>query len=84
MARTVRSKFFSIKKEDYIMSARISGAPGSAIVMRHMIPSFLSYIIVRMSLTIPQLIVGETTLSFFRSRSPFPRDELGRPSAGNK
>ena len=64
MARTVRSKFFSIKKEDYIMSARISGAPGSAIIMRHMIPSFLSYIIVRMSLTIPQLIVGETTLSF--------------------
>ncbi len=64
MARTVRSKFFSIKKEDYIMSARISGAPGSAIVMRHMIPSFLSYIIVRMSLTIPHLIVGETTLSF--------------------
>ncbi len=64
MARTVRSKFFSIKKEDYIMAARISGAPGSAIVTRHMIPSFLSYIIVKMSLTIPHLIVGETTLSF--------------------
>lgn len=64
LARTVRSQFFSIKKEDFVMAARISGAPVRAIVVRHMIPSFLSYIIVNMTLTIPQLIVGETTLSF--------------------
>lgn len=64
LARTVRSQFFSIKKEDFVMAARISGAPAKAIVLRHMIPSFLSYIIVNMTLTIPSLIVGETTLSF--------------------
>ena len=64
LARTVRSQFFSIKQEDFVMAARISGAPVRAIVVRHMIPSFLSYIIVNMTLTIPQLIVGETTLSF--------------------
>ena len=64
LARTVRSQFFSIKQEDFVMAARISGAPVLAIVVRHMIPSFLSYIIVNMTLTIPQLIVGETTLSF--------------------
>ena len=46
------------------MAAKISGAPMGAVVVRHMIPSFLSYIIVNMTLTIPQLIVGETTLSF--------------------
>lgn len=64
LARTVRSQFFAVKQEDFIMAARISGAPAPAIVTRHMIPSFLSYIIVNMTLTIPQLIVGETTLSF--------------------
>lgn len=64
LARGVRSKFISIKQEDFIMAARISGAPASAIVTRHMIPSFLSYIIINMTLSIPQLIVGETTLSF--------------------
>lgn len=64
LARTVRSQFFAIKQEDYIMAARISGAPASAIVVRHMIPGFLSYIIINMTMTIPQLIVGETTLSF--------------------
>ena len=64
LARTVRSQFFAIKQEDFVMAAKISGAPMGAVVVRHMIPSFLSYIIVNMTLTIPQLIVGETTLSF--------------------
>lgn len=64
LARVVRSKFISVKKEDFIMAARISGAPVSKIITRHMIPSFTSYIIVNMTLAIPNLIIGETTLSF--------------------
>ena len=64
LARVVRSKFISVKKEDYIMAARISGAPGNKVVTRHMIPSFTSYIIVNMTQSIPGLIMGETTLSF--------------------
>lgn len=64
LARVVRSKFMSVKKEDFIMAARISGTPTWAVVIRHMIPSFLSYIIINMTLSIPNLIVGETTLSF--------------------
>ncbi len=64
LARVVRSKFISVKKEDFIMAARISGAPGSKLITRHMIPSFLSYIIVDMTMSIPSLIIGETTLSF--------------------
>ena len=46
------------------MAARISGAPASKLITRHMIPSFLSYIIVNMTMSIPSLIIGETTLSF--------------------
>lgn len=64
LSRVVRSKFISVKKEDYIMAARISGAPASKLVTRHMIPSFMSYIIVNMTMSIPSLIIGETTLSF--------------------
>lgn len=64
LARVVRSKFISVKKEDYIMAARISGAPASRVITRHMIPSFTSYIIVNMTMAIPNLIIGETTLSF--------------------
>ncbi len=64
LARVVRSKFISVKKEDFIMAARISGAPANKLITRHMIPSFLSYIIVNMTMSIPSLIIGETTLSF--------------------
>lgn len=64
LSRVVRSKFISVKKEDYIMAARISGAPADKVITRHMIPSFTSYIIVNMTMAIPGLIIGETTLSF--------------------
>lgn len=64
LSRVVRSKFISVKKEDYIMAARISGAPVAKVITRHMIPSFTSYIIVNMTMSIPNLIIGETTLSF--------------------
>jgi len=64
LSRVVRSKFISVKKEDYIMAARISGAPADKVITRHMIPSFISYIIVNMTMSIPNLIIGETTLSF--------------------
>lgn len=49
LSRVVRSKFISVKKEDYIMAARISGAPVNKVITRHMIPSFTSYIIVNMA-----------------------------------
>lgn len=64
LARIVRSKFISVKKEDFIMAAQISGAPVAKVITRHMIPSFTSYIIVNMTMAIPNLIIGETTLSF--------------------
>lgn len=64
LSRVVRSKFISVKKEDFIMAAKISGAPVSKVITRHMIPSFTSYIIVNMTMAIPGLIIGETTLSF--------------------
>lgn len=64
LSRVVRSKFISVKNEDFIMAARISGAPASKVITKHMIPSFTSYIIVNMTMAIPNLIIGETTLSF--------------------
>jgi peptide/nickel transport system permease protein len=34
------------------------------IILRHMVPSFLSYIIASLTLAIPGMILGETGLSF--------------------
>jgi peptide/nickel transport system permease protein len=64
MARVVRSKFLSLREEDFIMAAQLDGCSRFRLIMRHMIPSFLSHIIASITLWIPGLILGETALSF--------------------
>lgn len=46
------------------MAAKIAGASDGRIITRHLLPSFLSYLIVNLTLTIPNMILGETALSF--------------------
>lgn len=64
LARTVRSKFLSLKKEDYVMAARLAGVSDAKIVARHLVPGFMSYLIVNVTLGIPGMILGETSMSF--------------------
>ena len=64
LARVVRGKFLELREEDFVMAAKISGASESRIITRHLVPSFLSYLIVSLSISIPWMILGETTLSF--------------------
>ncbi|MGC1376719.1 MAG: ABC transporter permease, partial [Anaerolineales bacterium] len=64
MARTVRGKFLSLREEDFIMAATLDGVPRSRIIMKHMVPSFMSHIIAVMTLSIPGMILGESALSF--------------------
>lgn len=64
LARVVRSKFMSLREEDFVMAARLSGANELRIVFRHLVPSFTSHLIASLSLSIPGMILGETSLSF--------------------
>mgnify|MGYP000858027731 CR=1 FL=1 len=64
LAREVRSKFMALREEDFITAARLSGTSELMIITRHMIPSFMSHIITAMTLAIPAMILGETSLSF--------------------
>lgn len=64
LARVVRGKLLSLREEDFVIAAKISGAKSGRIIVKHMLPSFLSYIIVAMTLSIPYTILGETALSF--------------------
>ncbi len=64
IARTVRGKFLSLREEDFILASRLAGASDKHIIVSHMIPSFVSYIIVSLTLSVPKMIIGETTLSF--------------------
>ena len=64
LARVVRGKFISLREEDFILAARTYGASQGRIIFHHMIPNFMSYILVNVTLAIPAMILAETALSF--------------------
>jgi peptide/nickel transport system permease protein len=64
LARVVRGKFMAVKSEDYVMAAKLDGVGPRRIVLKYLLPSFYSYIIASLTLSIPQMILGETSLSF--------------------
>ncbi len=64
LARVVRGKLLELREEDFAMAAKISGATEARVISRHLLPSFLSYLIVSLTLAIPYMILGETALSF--------------------
>ncbi len=64
LARVVRGKILSLREEDYATAARLIGASHARILFRHLLPGFTSHIIVALTLSIPAMILGETSLSF--------------------
>ncbi len=64
LARVVRGKILELREEDFAMAAKIAGAANWRVITRHLLPSFLSYLIVDVTIAIPYMILGETALSF--------------------
>jgi peptide/nickel transport system permease protein len=64
LARAVRSKILALREEDFAMAAKLMGAKPQRIILRHLVPSFMSHLIASATLSIPAMILGETALSF--------------------
>ena len=64
MARVVRGRFLSLREDDFVTAARLSGATDLRIIFRHMLPNFISHVITVVTLTLPFMIINETALSF--------------------
>lgn len=64
LARVVRGKLLSLREEDYAVAARLLGASHGRVIFRHLLPGFTSHIIVALTLRVPTMILGETSLSF--------------------
>ena len=64
LARVVRGRFISLRKEDFITAARLAGVSDLQIIIKHLVPGFMSYLIVSLTLAIPGMIIGETSMSF--------------------
>ena len=59
------------------MAGRIAGAKDTTIIARHLLPGILSYIIVALTLAVPEMILAETALSFSRARIATTGSQLG-------
>lgn len=64
MGRQIRSKLISLREEEFVLAAQSYGASNARIILSHLVPNFFSYIIVALTLAIPNMIIGETALSF--------------------
>ena len=64
LGRVVRGRFLSLREEDFVSAARLSGATDVRIIFRHMLPNFASHVIASVTLAIPVMIISETALSF--------------------
>lgn len=64
MARIVRGQVISIRHQEYIDAAIAMGLPWPRILWRHVLPNILGPVIIYTTLTIPNVILLESFLSF--------------------
>ncbi|MBI4278343.1 MAG: ABC transporter permease, partial [Armatimonadetes bacterium] len=64
LARVIRGLVLSLKEREFVLAARAVGASDVLVIVRHVLPNTLSYVIVGATLAIPGYILGESALSF--------------------
>jgi oligopeptide transport system permease protein len=64
MARIVRGQTLSLKQKEFVEAARASGVSTMGMIGRHIVPNVLGPVVIYMTLTIPEVILSESFLSF--------------------
>jgi oligopeptide transport system permease protein len=77
MARIVRGQTLSIKRKEYIEAAHASGVSTWRIITRHIIPNCLGPVVVYMTLTVPNVILTESFISFLGMGVQEPQSSWG-------
>ena len=77
MARLIRGQILSLREQEYVLSARATGAKGSWIIRKHLIPNCISVVIISAALQIPSAIFTESYLSFLGLGVNAPMPSLG-------
>ena len=77
MARLIRGQILSLREQEYVLSAQATGAKGSWVVRKHLIPNCISVVIISAALQIPNAIFTESFLSFLGLGVNAPMPSLG-------
>jgi oligopeptide transport system permease protein len=77
MARIVRGQTLSLRRREFIDAAIVSGVSTPMILWRHIVPNVAGPVIAYATLTIPQMILFESFLSFLGLGVQEPFASLG-------
>ena len=77
MSRLIRGQILSLREQEYVLSAKASGAKSTWIIKKHLIPNCISVIIISTALQIPSAIFTESYLSFLGLGVNAPMPSLG-------
>ena len=75
--RVLRSEVLRVKEGDFIRLARVAGAGGMRIMVKHILPNILNTFIVLGTLNLGQVIIAEASLSFVGVGVPPPQPAWG-------
>jgi oligopeptide transport system permease protein len=77
MARIVRGQTLSLKEKEFIEAARAGGARPLTIIFRHIVPNLTGPVVIYATLTIPEIIITESFLSYLGLGVQEPQTSLG-------
>lgn len=77
MARLIRGQILSLREQEYVLAAQATGAKGSWIIKKHLLPNCMSVIFISVALQIPSAIFTESYLSFLGLGVNAPMPSLG-------
>ena len=77
MSRLIRGQILSLREQEYVLSAKATGAKGKWIITKHLIPNCISVVIISAALQIPSAIFTESYLSFLGLGVNAPMPSLG-------
>jgi oligopeptide transport system permease protein len=77
MARVVRGQVMALKSRPFVLAAEASGVPGRNTLLRHILPNVAGVAIAYLMLTVPQVVMVESFLSFLGLGVQEPLTSLG-------
>jgi peptide/nickel transport system permease protein len=66
IARVIRGQVLAVRESEFIAAAKAVGSGDLRIIFKHIMPNIMSYLVVAATLTVPNIIILESTLSFLR------------------
>ncbi len=77
IARLVRSQVLTLREHEFVSAALAAGARRRWLILRHLLPNLVPFLLLQLGITFPYFLLGEATLSFLGLGLPDPWPSWG-------